>query len=82
MPPLFILGAVFLLPRRPGGSPSMAPDPVGALLYFGIVALCVLGGFVLAFVSLSRREHPRWLAYLALFLYASSAASFIALVSR
>lgn len=82
MPPLFILGAVLLSQRRPGGSPNMAPDPVGALLYFGIVAVCVVGGFVLAFVSLARREHPRWLAYLALFLYASAALSFVLLVSR
>jgi hypothetical protein len=62
MPPLLILGALFLLPRRPGGSPNMASDPVGALLYFGIVILCVLGGLTLAFVSLARREHPQWLA--------------------
>src|SRR5687768_14837368 len=69
LPPLFVIGAVLLLPRRPGGSPNMAPDPVGALLLFAFFAAAVVGGLVLGFVSLARHERPRWLAYLALFLY-------------
>ena len=72
LPPLYCIGYALLTPHGGAGRPgNMAPDPVGILIVFGVAIISILGGFALAFVSLARKEHPRWLAYLALFLYAA-----------